>query len=151
MAEASKTIEMDVSREELWKVIADYASYPQFVEGAQKVKILSREKTPKGEKVRVEYGISLLSKDITYTLDHYEEGPAGMRWELVDSNILKRNSGQWSLKALGTGQTEVTYSLALDFKIYVPGMILNGLVKSQLPKMLEGFEKRTLEVMSGKN
>jgi hypothetical protein len=40
----------------------------------------------------------------------------------------------------------VTYSLALDFKIYVPGLVLNGLVKSQLPKMLECFEKRAKAV-----
>lgn len=139
MAEASKTVEMSVSRDKLWKVITDYTKYPEFVEGAQKVKVLSNE----GGKVRVEYAISLLSKDITYTLDHFEEAPGSMRWELVDSNIMKSNSGAWTLKDLGAGRTEVTYSLALDFKIYVPGMILNGLVKSSLPKMLESFEKRT--------
>lgn len=132
---------MSVDRDKLWKVIVDYVKYPEFVEGAEKVKILSRE----GGKVRIEYGISLLSKDITYTLDHFEDAPNGMRWEIVDSNILKANSGSWKLNDLGGGKTEVTYSLDLDFKIYVPGMILNGLVKSQLPKMLESFEKRTLK------
>ncbi|MBI3543136.1 MAG: SRPBCC family protein [Deltaproteobacteria bacterium] len=139
MAEASKTVEMTVPRDKLWETIIDYAKYPEFVDGAQKVKILSRE----AGKARVEYGIQLLSKDITYTLDHFEQGPGGMRWELVDSNILKANSGSWTLKDVGGGRTEVTYSLALDFKIYVPGMILNGLVKSSLPKMLDSFEKRT--------
>jgi ribosome-associated toxin RatA of RatAB toxin-antitoxin module len=142
MAEASKTIEMSVPREKLWSVIIDYAQYPKFVDGAQKVKILSREK----DKVRVEYGIQLLGKDITYTLDHFENGPDGMKWELVESNILKANYGSWKLRELGSGKTEVTYSLALDFKIYVPGMILNGLVKSSLPKMLDSFEKRTRSV-----
>lgn len=143
MAEASKTVEMKVSREKLWSVITNYAKYPEFVDGAQKVNILSRDK----DVVRIEYGISLLSKDITYTLDHFEDPPNGMIWKLVDSNILKANSGSWKLTDLGGGKTEVTYSLSLDFKIYVPGMILNGLVKSSLPKMLENFEKRTLKEM----
>lgn len=141
MAEASKTMQMPVARDKLWDVIVDYAKYPEFVEGAQKVRILSR----KSGKTRVEYGISLLGKDITYTLDHFEQGPDGMRWELVESNILKANSGEWVLKDLGQGRTEVTYRLALDFKIYVPGMVLSGLVKSSLPKMLENFERRTLK------
>ena len=143
MAEASKTIQMAVPREKLWGVIANYTKYPEFVEGVQTVKVLSRDKAV----VRIQYGISLLSKDITYTLDHFEDAPNGMVWKLIDSNILKANSGSWSLKDLGGGKTEVTYLLALDFKIYVPGMILNGLVKSSLPKMLESFEKRTLKEM----
>jgi ribosome-associated toxin RatA of RatAB toxin-antitoxin module len=143
MAEASKTIEMGVSQGDLWKVIIDYEKYPSFVDGANTVKILSREKGH----VRVQYGIQLLGKDITYTLDHYEDGPGGMRWKLVESNILKANEGAWKLKKLSDSTTEVTYSLALDFKIYVPGMILNGLVKSSLPKMLDNFEKRTRKVL----
>lgn len=142
MAEASKTMEMSVARDKLAAIIADYPKYPQFVDGAQTAKVISRD----GKKVRIEYGIQLLGKDITYTLDHHEDWPSGMRWELVDSNILKANSGSWTLKDLGGGRTEVTYHLALDFKIYVPGMILNGLVKSSLPKMLESFEKRTKQV-----
>ncbi|MBI3555377.1 MAG: SRPBCC family protein [Deltaproteobacteria bacterium] len=144
MAEASKTIVMEAPRDRIWEVIVDYQQYPEFVDGAQRVKIISRDVG----KARIEYGIQLLGKDITYTLDHFEDGPGSMRWELIESNILKGNTGSWKLKDLGGGRTEVTYSLGLDFKIYVPGMILNGLVKSSLPKMLESFEKRTKKVMS---
>ncbi len=143
MAEASKTIVMEAPRDRIWEVIIDYQKYPEFVDGAHKVTIHGREPG----KVRVEYGIQLLGKDITYTLDHFENGPGEMRWALIESNILKGNTGSWKLKDLGGTRTEVTYSLGLDFKIYVPGMILNGLVKSSLPKMLESFEKRTLKVM----
>lgn len=141
MAEASKSIQMPVARDKLWKVIKDYERYPEFVEGVHTAKVLSRE----GKTVRVQYGIELLGKEITYTLDHHEEGDERMHWEFVESNILKANSGEWVLKSAGANATDVTYSLALDFKIYVPGMILNGLVKSSLPKMLESFEKRALK------
>lgn len=143
MAEASKTVEVAVPRERFWDVIVDYPKYPEFVDGVSKVKILASG----AGKTRIEYGINLLGKDISYTLDHFEDGPATMRWELVEGNILKANNGSWVLKDLGGGRTEVTYSLALEFKIYVPGMVLNGLVKSTLPKMIESFEKRALKAM----
>jgi coenzyme Q-binding protein COQ10 len=138
MAEASKSVQMPVSRDKLWKVIKDYERYPEFVDGVHTAKVLSRN----GGTTRVQYGIELLSKEITYTLDHFDEGDEKMHWEFVESNILKANSGEWILKSTGPNTTDVTYTLALDFKIYVPGMILNGLVKSTLPKMLESFEKR---------
>ena len=139
MAEASKTVEMSVPLEKLRKVILDYEQYPKFVDGCHKVKIRSKDKG----KVQAEYSIELLGKEIFYVLDHVEEGSDKIKWKFVESNILKDNHGYWVLKDLGNGRTEVTYSLALDFKIYVPGMILNGLVKSSLPKMLNSFEKRT--------
>jgi coenzyme Q-binding protein COQ10 len=138
MAEATKTAIMSIPVDKLWQTIVEYEKYPEFVEGAQTVKVLSRE----GQKSRVEYKIELLGKDIFYVLDHIEESPTSMKWSLVESNILKSNSGGWVLKSKGDGQTEATYSLNLDFKIYVPGIVLSGLVKSSLPKLLESFEKR---------
>ena len=143
MAEASKTVEMNIPREKLWSVITKYEEYPQFVEGAQTVKILSR----KNGVVRIEYGIHLLGKEIIYVLDHYEDKiPDRLHWEFVESNILKANFGEWILNDLGGVKTEVTYTLAMEFKIYVPGMILSGLVKSSLPKMLDSFKNRALSV-----
>jgi len=138
MAEASKTVEMPVPMEKLWGVINKFEDYPQFVEGVKSVKVLSRD----GGKARVQFGVQLLGKDINYTLDHTESGKGNISWKLVESNVFKSNEGSWSLRDLGGGRTEVTYRLSLDFKIFVPGMILNGLVKSSLPKMLEQFQGR---------
>ena len=142
MAEASKSLVMNVAIGDLWKVITDYAKYPEFVKGAEKVKVGERKKGT----LRVDYEIQMLGKDIAYSLEHIESEPGKMDWHLIESNIFKNNTGAWNLKELGTKKTEATYTLSLEFKIFVPGMILSGLVKSQLPEMLESFEKRTLKI-----
>ena len=139
MAEASKTMTMAVSPESLLKVIRDFEKYPEFVEGCHTAKIVSSESS----KTRVAYSIEIMSKAVPYTLDHYNEDN-GVRWQMVDSNLLKSNSGRWILQDLGGGKTQVTYELALDFKIPVPGFILGGLIKSSLPVMIGSFEKRVL-------
>lgn len=138
MAEASKTLEMSVPSEALWKTVTDYESYPQFVDGVKSVKVLSRT----GNSARIQYNIELLGKTISYTLDHVEHAPSKMTWTLVESNVMKANDGGWELKDLGGARVSATYRLALEFKIFVPGMILNGLVKNMLPRMMESFEKR---------
>lgn len=139
MAEATKTMSMSVSRETLWKTILDYERYPEFVDGAKNVKIVSRGKGAS----RVEYGIEMMGKQIVYVLDHHEEKENEvMSWTLVESNFLKSNAGSWRLKDLGGGKTEATYSLELEFKIPVPGFVLSGLVKSSLPRMLSQFENQ---------
>ncbi len=141
MAEASKTVEMPVSIDALYKVITNYEKYSEFVDGVHKVAVKARN----GNKARVEYAITLLGKDIFYVLDHTEDSPEKMTWEFVESNVLKSNHGGWELKSLGPNLTRVTYNLALDFKIYVPGLVLNGLIKSSLPKMLDNFKARALK------
>ncbi len=135
MAKASKTVEVNVPIQKFWDVIVDYEKYSEFVDGVSSVKVHSKSK--------IEYRIELLGKDIHYTLEHHESAPNHMHWKMIDSNIFKSNDGSWELKDLGNGKTEVTYSLELEFKIYVPGMVLNGLVKSTLPKMISQFEERT--------
>ncbi len=142
MASASKSKIMTVDIEKLWNVVIDYPRYPEFVEGAKKVEILSQSSNQK----RVRYSIELLGKDIWYELEHLENSPREMTWSLVDSNIMKLNNGGWRLEPSADGKLEVTYSLELEFKIYVPGMVLNGLVKTSLPKLLDSFENRAKNI-----
>ncbi|MGE4233121.1 MAG: type II toxin-antitoxin system RatA family toxin [Bacteriovoracia bacterium] len=138
MAEASKTVEMKAKPEELWKVITDYESYPKFLDTVHQAKVLSRD----GNTVRVQYSIELLGKEVTYILDHKEKANEKMDWTLVESNILKANTGGWVIHPLSSGKIEVTYNLSLEFKIFVPNIVLGGLVKSTLPSMLSQFEKQ---------
>ncbi len=154
MANASKTVEMVVSFEKLWNVITDYEKYPNFVEGVKSVKILSpkllhdvKATEYKDPSKRIEYNVSLLGKEIRYILDHIEDKKTGqMSWSLIESNFFKSNEGSWKLSKLAENKLEVTYSLSLDFNIYVPGLVLNQLVKSSLPKMISGFEKQANSV-----
>lgn len=142
MAQASLTKTMPVAAAALWQVIEDYAQYPKFVDGVSTAKIISSEPT----KVRVEYAIELMGKKIHYTLDHFKNSNGQeLSWSLVDSNLLKANSGHWQLKSLSADQTEVTYHLELEFNFYVPGMILNQLVKSSLPRMMDSFQKQAMQ------
>lgn len=84
-----------------------------------------------------------MSQDVVYTLDHVEKPDTGrVEWTLVDSNYFKKNTGWWQLDAAGPDQTKVDYSIELEFKIPVPGFILNKLIKGSLPGMIRSFETR---------
>ena len=123
----------------LVSVITRYEDYPEFVEGCTSVEVQERTQ----EKTRVEYRVNVMSQDVVYTLDHFEDPVTGkIEWNLVDSNFFKKNSGSWEIKANGKGKSEVLYSLDVEFKIPVPGFILNRLVKGSLPGMVKSFEKQ---------
>lgn len=138
MAKAEIRETLAVDSKALFDVITRYEDYPQFVEGCTSVEV---ERKGPG-RARATYKVSMM-KDITYTLDHREDPEKGIiEWTLVDSDFFKLNSGRWELKAAGAGKTEAHYALEAEFKIPVPGLILNRLIKGSLPPMVKSFEKR---------
>jgi ribosome-associated toxin RatA of RatAB toxin-antitoxin module len=84
-----------------------------------------------------------MMKDTVYTLDHKEDpGTGSVSWNLIQGDIMKKNSGRWELKSAGPGKTDVKYNVDIDFSIPVPGFILSRLVKGSLPSMVKGFVER---------
>lgn len=140
MAQASRTAVLGVGAEKLLKVIRDFKAYPQFVTGVKSAEVL--QEGGAGKPTRVKYGVEIMGKKIEYTLDHSDDGVSGVSWKLVQSDLMKVNNGSWKLTPKGASSTEVTYTLELDLNFSVPGFIMNQLVKSSLPTMMESFEKR---------
>ena len=139
MAHAEYRDVLSVEKSKLLCAITQYENYPEFIEGCKSVKV---ERQPSGV-VRVSYHVNLMSKDVMYTLDHRENEDAGtVEWKLVESNFFKKNNGQWEVKPAGTGKADVLYRLEVEFKVPVPGFILNRLVKGSLPGMVKSFEKQ---------
>jgi len=139
MAQAEFREVLSVDREKLFSVIEHYEDYPQFVDGCEAVSV----ERLSDEVIRVHYKVNIMSQDVRYTLDHKGNRETGkLEWSLVESNFFKRNKGCWELKPAGTGKTDVLYSLEIEFKVPVPGFILNKLVKNSLPGMVKSFEKQ---------
>lgn len=139
MAQAEIKEVLAVDKDKLFDVVTKYEEYPKFVEGCTEVTV---ERKGPG-KARVTYKASVMGQDVTYTLDHTEDREAGtVVWTLVDGNIMKKNEGRWEIKSAAAGKSDIKYALEVEFKIPVPGFILNRLVKGQLPSMVKSFEKK---------
>ncbi len=137
MASASRTEVVDVDINKLYDVIVDYAKYPDFVDGVSATKVLSQNETS----AKVEYSINMI-KSFKYTLATNQTRPTKISWVLESGDLFKKNDGNWTLKDLGNGKTEVTYSLEVDFKMFAPNAILSALTEKNLPVMMQSFFKR---------
>ena len=71
-SKVSKEMVVDVPVEAFWKVIADYAAYPDFVPGVKRCRVVHEDKGVKD----VEYEVDLGVKTIKYVLRHLEHAPA---------------------------------------------------------------------------
>ncbi|MCO4754047.1 MAG: SRPBCC family protein [Bacteriovoracaceae bacterium] len=137
MAEASKTEVFDVDMEKIFKVLSDLESYPDFMTGVERVEVIERS----GDEVKARYDLNLIKK-FSYTLNHKLEAPNRISWTLDSGDLLSKSDGSWDLKDVGNGKTEVTYSINVDFKVKVPGLISKKLVSSNLPSMMKAVKEK---------
>ena len=137
MHNAERTEEFDISCEDFYKVIVDYASYPEFVDGVSDIEVLEQDENG----ARVKYYLKMI-KEFSYVLKMKHNAPAGISWTLESGDIFKVNEGYWNLEDLGNGKTKVTYGLGLDFKMFAPKPILKKLVSHNLPNMMQAYYDR---------
>lgn len=140
MAKVTESIDIDAAPETCFKVITDYEKYPSFLKETKSVVV--RKKT--GQTAEVTYSIEVIKK-ISYTLKMVGKPFSNITWSLLEGDMMKKNSGEWSLKEAGKGKTRASYSVDIEFGIFVPGMISKMLVGSNLPSMLKAFKKRIEE------
>lgn len=137
MPGAQRTITINAPVEKCWAVISDYERYPEFLPEVKKIRTMNR----RGAEVDVQYEAEVV-KVIKYTVHMKEEAPKKVSWSFIDGEFMKDNKGGWVLEDGGNGTTKATYSIEVEVGMLVPKAIVNGLVDSQLPKLLENFKKR---------
>lgn len=137
MAGAQRTITINAPVEKCWAVISDYERYPEFLPEVKKIKTSNR----RGNEVDVQYEAEVV-KVIKYTVHMREEAPSKVSWSFIDGEFMKDNKGGWVLEDAGGGTTKATYTIAVEVGMLVPKTIVNALVDTQLPRLLENFKKR---------
>lgn len=137
MAGAQRTITINAPVEKCWSVISDYERYPEFLPEVKKIRTLNR----RGSELDVQYEAEVV-KLIKYTVHMKEEGPQKLSWSLIEGEFMKDNKGGWLLEDAGNGTTKATYNIAVEVGMLVPKTIVNALVDTQLPKLLENFKRR---------
>lgn len=137
MASAERTEVFDVERERVFKVLSNLETYPDFMTGVENVEVLETN----GNEIKARYDLNVIKK-FSYVMNHTIEEPGRISWKFVEGDLIKRSEGSWELNDLGDGKTEVKYSIDIDFKVMVPGMISKKLVSSNLPSMMKAVQEK---------
>jgi carbon monoxide dehydrogenase subunit G len=142
MAERTEgSIEIEAQPEEIMEVIADYESYPDWVDGIRSAEVRSRD--GRGRATEVDYEFAAMGFTASYTLAYeYAEDHAGVSWTTAKaSGAVKDVTGEYVLEALN-GDTEVTYRLAVELNVPVPGFLKRRADRTAIRTALEGLKER---------
>jgi carbon monoxide dehydrogenase subunit G len=142
MAEQTEgSIEIDADPGEIMAAIADFEAYPEWVDGIRSAEV--RKRGDDGRPTEVAFDFSAMGFSATYTLRYeYQAEDRGVRWTTVEaSGAVKDITGSYELEPRG-GDTEVTYRLAVELGVPVPGFLKRRADRTAINTALEGLKKR---------
>ena len=117
----SASAEIGASVEEIWVVVEDVLTAPDWQGGLVAMSALERD--AEGRPALVETKNDLKVRHISTQVRFRYEPPTRLSWTQTRGD-LKSLTGSWGLEDLGGGQTRATYSLDAD-----PGRVLGMLVR----------------------
>ena len=137
MPGATRTIVINAPVEKVFDVITQYERYPEFLPEVKEVRASNRQ----GNTVELHYKVDVM-KTVRYSIRVTEERPRRMAWTFIEGEMMKDNKGSWLLEPEGEGKTRATYNVEMALGLLVPKAVVNALVDTSLPKMLDAFKRR---------
>lgn len=121
--QTESSVYIDAPADQVLDVIADLEAYPQWARHLSSVTVLTQDDGWADEAEFV-LDAGMLKDDyvLRYTWDVEADSTGVVSWELVRAHTLSAMDGSYTLAPEGPG-TRVTYRLAVDLAIPVPGMM----------------------------
>ena len=128
----SASAEIDASLDEVWAVVEDVASAPDWQGGL--VSITPIETDDQGRPTLVESENDIKVRTVKTKVRFAYDGPTKLSWT-QEKGDLKSVDGEWVLEDLGGGRTKATYTLDAD-PGRVLGMVIRGPVEAAVRSMM---------------
>ena len=141
----SSTAEIDAPIEQVWAVVEDVVSAPEWQDGLKDVEELERDS--EGHVVLVESSNDAKVRTIKSIVRFSYQAPTRLSWQ-QEKGELKSVDGSWELEDLGDGRTRATYSLEVELGRML-GMVIRGplvdALRGQLVNSRAGELKQRVE------
>lgn len=142
MAEQTEgSIRIEASPAEIMDVLTDYEAYPEWAD-VKSARVVERGDGGLGTKVAFEVDVPMLGR-ADYTLAYrYAPGDTGMSWVSTEARgAVTKITGEYLLDEL-EGETTVTYRLAVELGVLLPGFVRTQGAKRVIDNALEGLKRR---------
>ena len=140
----SSTAEIDAPVDQVWALVEDVESAPEWQGGLKSLRALERDDD--GRAVRCETETDAKVKSVKSIVRFTYDGPERLAWT-QEKGDLKSVNGSWELNDLG-GRTQATYWIEVDLGRTL-GMLVRGPIVDVLRHMLAGARagelKKTIE------
>jgi len=143
MADSStQSIVIGAPPDRVAEVICDFARYPQWVAAVKSSEVVEEYEDGYASRVRFVLDAGVISDQ--YTLVYaYAEDISRIEWELAaPSSVQRAQRGSYDLVDNGDGTCTVTYTLAVELAVALPGFVRRRAEKSVMESALRDLKAR---------
>jgi ribosome-associated toxin RatA of RatAB toxin-antitoxin module len=138
---ATQTIEIDASPEELFAIVSDLESYPEWVDAMREVEILDVDDNDLPLRSTMTLDVSV--RTVRYTLSYEYDYPVSMEWTSEEGGDIRRIDGSYRFDQDAEGEpTTVTYELTIDPGFPVPGFLMRKAQQAIISAALNGLKQQ---------
>ena len=120
--QATEKMTMQAPPERLFDVVTRFEAYPEWAADVKHVEVLERDEQGRGTKVA--FRAAAMGRSTSYTLAYdYSNAPHEVSWVLERGDITRRLDGTYVFESADDGTTDVTYHLAVELVVPLPGFI----------------------------
>ena len=119
---ASQEITIEAKPGRVLEAVLELDQYPQWIPEIEKVSVYERDE--RGRAITAEFISRAMGQTITHVYRfHYENYPQTITWTLESGNMVSSLKGTNELMESTPTKTTVTYTLALDMAVALPGFM----------------------------
>jgi len=122
-------VRIDASPQEVWDVVTDYASYPNWMPEVTECEVTKDNGRIKEIRYRILFKLSIITKKIDYTLRKAEVPIQRIDWELVDGDF-DHGIGSWQMVPIQGGESTLVYYSTFN-NLRSMGRLVRGLMEEQ--------------------
>ena len=141
----SSTAEIDAPRDQVWALVQDVESAPEWQGGLKSMHAIERDGD--GRAIRCEAETDAKIRTVKSIVRFTYDGPDALRWS-QEKGDLKSVDGSWTLEDLGGNRTRATYALEVDLgrtlSLLVRGPIVD-VIRQMLVSARAGELKKRIE------
>jgi ribosome-associated toxin RatA of RatAB toxin-antitoxin module len=139
--QATERTTIDSPPGEVFAVAVDIDRYPEWARDVKEAEVLERD--AEGRPLRVRFRAAAMGHSARYVLRYdYGDAPLRMGWVLDQGDIVRRLDGEYVFEPVDGGRTEVTYRLAVDLAVPLPGFIKRRAESKIMTTALDELKRR---------
>ncbi len=116
------TATIEASAEDIFAILKDLESYPQWSASIKSVEIAERDGSGNPSKANLKVEAGVLKDKVSLDYD-WSKAPNEISFTLEDAGLLTEMSGVFTLKSLDADTTEVSYKLKVALSMPVPDIM----------------------------
>jgi ribosome-associated toxin RatA of RatAB toxin-antitoxin module len=120
---STSTVIVDAPLADVQAALFSIESYPEWLSSIKKVEVLERDDQNRVIKAKLSIDAGMMKDRVVLEYD-WNSAPATLSFSMDEADLLTQMDGTYSVKAIDSESTQVTYDLEVAVSMPVPAMMI---------------------------